>query len=924
MSLLNFSTPNLVGGISQQSDQLLLPGQVVDCTNFVPHPTEGLIRRNPCWYSGKTASAAATSCYVHWINRDSAERYCVVVSDANLKVFGLDGQEYLVRAPGGASPASFTYLDIATATNAPTKYKALTVADFTFIVNKEVRAVESSTPTSVPNTAEAYLWVRAGNYNTLHTATIKFDGGSDKTFQVYVGAAPNAYPTGHGSRRFYRITTVGAIGSTWTLTFSGGASRVYTVLATDTLDTINQNLSGAFATLSASISSTADAYGLEIAWDGSNAAFGYAPPTLVSSSGGAFTELPVLTSVATDRIAQTLSDLIDADTDLVSSTKGSVIKVTKATSLPYFVKFEVTDSQGDTAIVPINRKVENPDDLPPYCTDGYQCAVIGNAGDTDDDYWVRFAADETAAFGSGAWNESLAYGSLSTLTASTFPHQLIRKQNTALNVPVVGLPAGGIYFEFGPMSLSSRTVGDNNHGRFPGIGDGFINDIFFFKNRLGLLSGQAVLLSEAGRYFNFYPTTVRQVLDSDPIGITAAHTKVSYLYSAVPFEDQLILWSDRTQFRLQGDPILSPKTASIQPVAEFQNIATVTPATVGRTILFSTNKDAYSGLSEFYSLGDGVRYDAVDATIQVPSLIFGPTSEIVVCPAENTAVVRAGTASTLYLYRYLWEGQEKVQSSWTKLRFHTGSILGVGVFDANLYLLVRAGSSSYICRLSLKSSSQFEDLVFPYMDFLLEGSAIDPGDIIYDPLSDTTDITIPFVPQTLDNDGSVLPKQYSVIDARGATRGANIPILAINTNTITVAGNLTPSPTVRWYVGSIVPASVQLPKAYIRSESRSAAYLAGNLRLRYGAVSFRNSGSFAVRVVGQGTRDISVSNYSGYIVSNNTLGSLALTSGSFRFPVYGRNLYTDIYIQTEATQHLALTSIEWEAEYNAKSTRFGR
>ena len=55
------------------------------------------------------------------------------------------------------------------------------------------------------------------------------------------------------------------------------------------------------------------------------------------------------------------------------------------------------------------------------------------------------------------------------------------------------------------------------------------NDIFFFQNRLGLLSGENVNMSRASEYFDFFARTARTILDDDPIDVAASHTKVSEL-----------------------------------------------------------------------------------------------------------------------------------------------------------------------------------------------------------------------------------------------------------------------------------------------------------------------------------------------------------------------------------------------------------
>ena len=77
--------------------------------------------------------------------------------------------------------------------------------------------------------------------------------------------------------------------------------------------------------------------------------------------------------------------------------------------------------------------------------------------------------------------------------------------------------------------------------------------MFFYKNRLGILTDTSVVFSEADKYFNFYRTTVLSLLYSAPIDVGLAHTKITTLRQALAFQEKLVLFSDHTQFILRGN-----------------------------------------------------------------------------------------------------------------------------------------------------------------------------------------------------------------------------------------------------------------------------------------------------------------------------------------------------------------------------------
>ena len=45
MAAVTQTIPNFLGGVSRQTDQKKLPGQVRDCLNAYPDPTFGLMKR---------------------------------------------------------------------------------------------------------------------------------------------------------------------------------------------------------------------------------------------------------------------------------------------------------------------------------------------------------------------------------------------------------------------------------------------------------------------------------------------------------------------------------------------------------------------------------------------------------------------------------------------------------------------------------------------------------------------------------------------------------------------------------------------------------------------------------------------------------------------------------------------------------------
>lgn len=137
MGMINRSIPNLYNGVSQQPPALRLPSQAEIQENAVSSVIDGLRKRPPTRHLAKISSATLTDSFVHTINRDTASQYVVIITNGDLKVYDLAGNQKTVNFPDGK-----TYL---TASVPRSSFAAVTVADYTFIVNKTYKVLQAAT-----------------------------------------------------------------------------------------------------------------------------------------------------------------------------------------------------------------------------------------------------------------------------------------------------------------------------------------------------------------------------------------------------------------------------------------------------------------------------------------------------------------------------------------------------------------------------------------------------------------------------------------------------------------------------------------------------------------------------------------------------------------------------------------------------------
>jgi hypothetical protein len=383
---------------------------------------------------------------------------------------------------------------------------------------------------------------------------------------------------------------------------------------------------------------------------------------------------------------------------------GSVLHLKSSSAMT----IKATDARANADITAITNSVQAFTELPTIAPEGYQVEVTGDPGNKWDGYFVEFKPRTgQGTFGEGAWNETVAPGAEYRIQAGTMPHVLVRK------------PDGT--FHFGPMDGSTiatgvtlrkwgdRTCGDYNTAPDPSfIGKG-IQDIFVFKNRLGILADEAVVLSRPGEFFDFFPETVTTTLASDPIDIRASGTRVSVLRYAVPFQDELILFSDQTQFRLSsGDTSLTAATAQLTTLTQFEIDTRCRPTQIGNGIVFAQVAGDWTKFREFSIRGNGtsITADAVELTQQVSAYVPGGVFRVTADDTSNSWYAisdRAGYLNRVYAQKFFLRttgtGLERIQNSWSHWALSgADKILQVLAIQEVLYLLVQYGAEVWLER----------------------------------------------------------------------------------------------------------------------------------------------------------------------------------------------------------------------------------
>lgn len=255
------------------------------------------------------------------------------------------------------------------------------------------------------------------------------------------------------------------------------------------------------------------------------------------------------------------------------------------------------------------------------------------------------------------------------------------------------------------IDYGERLVGDETTSSEPSFIGKTIKSIFFFKNRLCFVSDENIIMSEVGSYYNFFPTTVTDVLDSDPIDVSVDSNNVSLINHAVPFDNRVILLSSTSQFSLSADKVLSPNDVSIMSTTNYSSSSVVSPIGVGSSLFFLSTTLKGTSLMEYYVNNSQENTVALDVSGHTPEYIPNSIVNMVGNTNQNIIILLSNeTPDTLYVYKYYNNGNDRIQTAWSKWVLG-GTISNITMLSDYLYIIIDRGTGNKLERIDYSSNS---------------------------------------------------------------------------------------------------------------------------------------------------------------------------------------------------------------------------
>ena len=790
MPLISRTIPNLVQGVSQQPEILRLNSQATQQTNGFSSVVEGLKKRPNTKHLATISTSALNNAYIHTINRDINERYIVIITNGVIQVKTIAGATKSVVMQTNAS----NYLS---SSDPRGDFVAVTVADYTYILNKTKTTAMSAT-TSTAKVEQAIYSVLQGVDATKYSVTID--------------------------------------GTTYSFTSSN----------TDT-EAIRNGLKSAVGS-----------------------------PSNITTAN-------------------------------VGTSSFSIIKSSGTLTV------SASDGYGDDASQVVGAKVQNFSDLPSPAINDMVVEITGDATNSFDNYYVKYSSSDDI------WNETVAPSTKTTIDKDLMPHVLIRSADGNFRFTQVD---GSTYTlsgtDYDVPSWGNRVVGDIDSSPDPSFIDKKINDIFFHRNRLGFIADENVIMSRSGEFFAFFAETVTDALDTDPVDVASTSKKVSILRHAISFDEDLLLFTDQTQFMLTGGTTLTAGNVSINTSTEYETSTNCKPIGAGSNVFFPFNKGNYTGIREFYVKDDTGTKQADDTTANVPKYIPSGVFKLASATNENILIALSSDTSShncLYVYQYYLQNGKRLQSAWHKWDFGTSStdkILNIDFIENTLYIINQRGTDVFLE--SLDISPAVVDTSANYLTYLDRKIQDDSTGVSssYNAGTNQTTFTIPY---TKTNTMKIVGRVGG-----SNTAGQEIAIVSQSGTSIVVAGDLTSA---NLWIGEQYEFSFQFSQQFIQIADSAGSRISvreGRLQIRNWNVSYNDTGYFTTEVVPVG-RSTSTSAFTGTTTGTGALGVVNLSDGDYTFAVQSENDKLTITIKNDSHLPSNFINANWQGYYVTASSR---
>lgn len=905
MSAITQRIPDFFGGINEAPDQYKGQGQVRDAVNCIPDLTRGLYKRPGAKRIGTTSLAGATSSS-HWFHyyRDETEGSYIgqVQADGSVNMWSADtGAAITVTYESGQETNLKNYLNSGTINSETLQFT--TINDSTFVCNRNVTAAMTTATTDArPHTYSAFIELKrvqngrqyglnihnptSSSVTTLTTATqvsttptgegyTAFNG--DQGHCPFIGTKVFTHNQGNASMVF-RLTVTGQQGPVPGSTDSTPESDDYTCTYSQRLDLLHGG-EGWFVGGAGSVSLEGKSYPINV--DKIETVQVRASIKAVRPDPTPFDQQ---TNVTPDSILGGITTELSG-TNIAFEVIGNGIYFYSDT-----INFTVEAQNTDLMSV-ITDQVNDVTGLPFQCKHGY-IVKVSNSSSVDDDYYLRFEGNGGGS-GPGSWVECAEPG--------------ILKSIDPLKVPIIIQRQGNGSFQVKRFTYDSRDVGDDNTNPTPSFIGKTINKVLFFRNRIGFLSDENVILSRPGDLGNFFANTALTVSGTDPIDISCSSTYPAILFDALEVNSGLIVFAHNQQFLLATDSdILQPESAKLSSLSTYSYNSKMPPISLGTFAGFVDNAGSFS---RFFAMANVAR-EGEPQVVELSKVISRKLDndlDLIANSRENSFVfLGKRNSDEVFGYKYFGTIDRQLQSAWFRWQ-HTRPINYHCVTDDTYFFV---DDQNFLQKIDLirDDALSFTENNDSYLVHIDNYSPVTGG--AYDSATNKTTFTLGWL-------SGITDKKPNLTAVKGGTDGTIITGIDVpNTGTtVTVPGKWDG---VELNFGYDYTMQVDLPRFFVQTKTGNVTVneQRGSLTIHRINLIFSRVGVYETELTRVGKPSFS-QQFSSTTFDSYQAGDVRIEDTYAAYvPVYEKSDNFTLSVKSTSPLPATLTSLTWEGDYN--------
>jgi hypothetical protein len=303
--------------------------------------------------------------------------------------------------------------------------------------------------------------------------------------------------------------------------------------------------------------------------------------------------------------------------------------------------------------------------------------------------------------------------------------------------------------------------------------------------------------------------------------------------------------------------------------------------------------------------------------------MVGTTSEDII------VLLSSDSPKTLFVYKYFWNNNQKVLSSWSKFTF-AYNIRGMQFIDSTLYMVTTdVHSNTHLVSLALEAGLTDTDQNGSTADFLtlldnrVRARVTDGSNIVEFNTSGNSysgsNSAQPYVfyNGNIPSGGQSLSPVF--VDSTGATHALKY----LNGQVYLASGTM--SGTRYGFVGLAYNMKYKFSTQVFKASSgqSSSPTNASSMHVRNGTLFFSDTHHFDVKVTPENRATNTNSFSANDVPEAEQVGSIKIAEGNFRFPVYSKAKHADILIENSKPFESKFSAAEFESFVHPRSKRYG-